>query len=108
MFLRPAGGTGSADDGRVDEPQVAAQASVPLEVVEQMGQDLGPGAVATPAVEAVVGSRPRSIASGRSRQGAPVWRIQRMPLRRSRWGFQGCPLPPWCVGWGRECSSRSH
>jgi hypothetical protein len=33
MFHRPTSGAGGADDGGVDEPQVAAQAAVPLEVV---------------------------------------------------------------------------
>ena len=61
MLLRPASGAGGADDGGVDEPEVAAQAAMPLEVVEQMGQDLGPGAIAPPAVEPVVDGLPGSI-----------------------------------------------
>jgi hypothetical protein len=63
FFFRPAGGAGGADDGGIDHPQVAAELAVLVEVVQKGGEDLGPGAVLAPAVEAVVDGLPGAVAA---------------------------------------------
>src|SRR5262249_38967377 len=58
FFFRPPSGAAGADDGGIDAPQVAVD-EPPLVQAEQQGvEDLGPGAVLAPAVEAVVDGLP--------------------------------------------------
>jgi hypothetical protein len=63
-FSRPGGSSAGADDGGIDAPQVAVE-EAPLVQAEQEGvEDLGPGAVPAPAVEAVVDGLPGAVALG--------------------------------------------
>src|SRR5512147_1504020 len=101
MFLRPTGGAGGADDGGVDEPQVAAQAAVPLEVVEEMGQDLGPSPVASPAVEAIVDGLPRPIAFREVPPGGAGVEDPENAVDRIAMGFPGMSLAPVMCGMGQ-------
>src|SRR5579884_3375368 len=54
FFSRPGGGRVGAAVGGVEAPQVAVDAAGLVEVEQQRVEDLGPGAVLAPAVEAVV------------------------------------------------------
>jgi hypothetical protein len=101
MLLRTAGGAGGADDGGVEEPKVAAQATVPLEVVEQVGEDRGPGAVAAPAVEPVVDGLPgsiafREVAPGSTRVEDPEDAVEEIAM-----GLPGMSLAPVVCGMGQ-------
>ena len=62
FFSRPASSAGGANDRGVDTPEVTTEPTVRIEVVEQIGKDAHPGAVAAPTAEAVVDGLPRSIA----------------------------------------------
>ena len=76
----------------VDTPEVVVDLSLVVQFVQKRGDDADPSTIAAPTVEAVVRrfARARS-ASGRSRQGAPVCKIQRMPLTMARWSLGGRP-----------------
>jgi hypothetical protein len=102
MFLGTAGGAGGADEGGVDEPQVAAQAPVPLEVVEQRGEDLGPGAVATPAVEPVGDGLPGSIAFREITPGGAGVEDPEDAVEQVAMGLPGMSLAPVVGGMGQE------
>src|SRR5262245_14903128 len=61
FFSRPGGGPAGADDGGVHEPEVAVEEALVVQAEQQGVEDLGPGAVLTPAVEAVVDGLPGPI-----------------------------------------------
>jgi hypothetical protein len=62
--------TGSArrptrsNNGAIDAPQAMAEATVALQVVEEMREEFGPGAIRSPTIKAVVDSLPWAIAFG--------------------------------------------
>ena len=64
FFFRPGGSLVSADDAGIDTPEVALNEAGLVQAEQQGVEDLGPGAVLAPAVEAVVDGLPRAIAFG--------------------------------------------
>src|SRR5262245_4402462 len=64
FFSRPGGRPRGADDGRIDEPQVAVDPAGAVQAQEQSVEDGGPRAVLAPAVEPVVGGLPRAVPVG--------------------------------------------
>lgn len=64
FFFRSRRRAAGAADSAVHTPQVAAEAAVLVEVVQEFGQDRGPGTIFTPLVEAVVDRLPRAVAFG--------------------------------------------
>src|SRR5262245_1780575 len=61
FFPRPGGGSAGADDGGVDKPQLAVDEAFIVQPEQQSVENLGPGAVLAPAVEAVVDGLPGSV-----------------------------------------------
>src|SRR5438128_1486031 len=61
FFFRPSGGRVGAVDGAVETPQIAVDEARLIELEQQSVKDLGPGAVLTPAVEAVVDGLPGAV-----------------------------------------------
>src|SRR5258708_6856149 len=61
FFFRPSGGRVGAVDGAVETPQIAVDEARSIELEQQRVKDLGPCAVFTPAVEAVVDGLPGAI-----------------------------------------------
>src|SRR6185369_3390272 len=64
FFFRPGGGGVGTDDGGIDAPQVAGDQALLIQFEQQGVEDLGPGAVLAPAVEAVVDGLPGPVAFG--------------------------------------------
>lgn len=64
FFFRTGGRPAGPDDRAVDAPQVGVDPAVVVQFIQQRGDDAGPGAVAAPAVEAVVGRLPGAVALG--------------------------------------------
>src|SRR5262245_20486926 len=64
LFFRPGGGSAGAGDGGSDAPQVALDQAAPIQAEQQGVEDVGPGAVLAPAVEAVVDGLPAPVAFG--------------------------------------------
>src|SRR5262245_19608839 len=62
FLFRPGGGRVGANDGGIDTPQVALDEAGSVQAEEQGIEDLGPGAVLAPAVEAVVDGLPLAVA----------------------------------------------
>src|SRR5262249_40250038 len=62
FFFRPGGGSAGAVDGGIDAPQVALDEAAPIQAEQQGVEDVGPGAVLAPAVEAVVDGLPGAVA----------------------------------------------
>jgi hypothetical protein len=62
--------TGSArrptrsNNGAIDAPQAMAEATVAFQVIEEMSEEFGPGAIRSPTIEAVVDGLPGAIAFG--------------------------------------------
>src|SRR5262245_40614383 len=69
VFFRPGGSGAGAVDGGIDAPQVALDEATLIQEQPQGVEDLGPGAVLAPAVEAVVDGLPGAVAFGRVRPG---------------------------------------
>src|SRR5436305_1330921 len=63
FFFRPGGGGVRPVDGAVEAPQVALDDAALVESEQQGVEDLGPGAVLAPAVEAVVDGLPGAVAA---------------------------------------------
>src|SRR5262249_10816870 len=63
FFFRPGGRGVGAVDGAVEAPQVALDDAGAVQGEQQGVEDLGPGAVLAPAVEAVVDGLPGAVAS---------------------------------------------
>jgi hypothetical protein len=61
-FFRPARRSAGTDDGGIDAPQVTIDEAVVIEAEQQGIEDLGPGAVLAPAVEAIIDGLPGSVA----------------------------------------------
>jgi hypothetical protein len=59
-----AGGPTRSNNGGIDAPQAMAEATVAFELVQEMGEQFGPGAIRPPAIEAVVDGLPRTKAFG--------------------------------------------
>jgi hypothetical protein len=102
FFFRPPGGASAADDGGVDEPELAAQAAVALEVIEQPGEELGPHPILAPAIEAVVDGLPgavafRDIAPGGAGVEDPEDAVEAIAM-----GLPGMPLAAVVCGMGQE------
>src|SRR5258708_33641572 len=102
FFFRPACGAGGADDGRVDEPQVSAQAAVSLKVVEQMSENLRPSAVLAPAVEPVVDGLPGPIAVRHVAPGRPGMEDPEDAVEQVAVGPPRVPLTAVVCGMGEE------
>src|SRR4051794_13031124 len=64
FFFRPGGGGVGADDGGIDTPQVAFDEALLVQLEQEGVEELGPGAVLAPAVEAVVDGLPLAVALG--------------------------------------------
>jgi hypothetical protein len=64
LLFRAGGGATGADHRGIDEPQVVAETAAPLQVFQQVGEDLGPGAVLAPAAEAAVDGFPGAVGFG--------------------------------------------
>src|SRR5436190_16641857 len=62
--LGPGGGAAGPEDGSIDAPQAAPELAMSLQVIQQVADQAGPGAILTPAAEAVVGRLPGAIALG--------------------------------------------
>src|SRR4029079_13653934 len=65
VLFGPGGGTAGPYDGSIDAPQTTPELTMSLQVIQQVGDQTGPGAILTPAAEAVVGRVPRA----RTRRG---------------------------------------
>src|SRR5271166_1184655 len=91
FFFRPSRRSAGPDDGGVDTPQVMVDLALVIQVVQQRGDDADPGAVLTPTVEARENRLPGAVAFRKITHGAPVCRIQRMPLRIGRGSLKGWP-----------------
>jgi hypothetical protein len=55
------GSTGS-DNGAIDTPQAMSEATVAFQMVEQLSEEFGPGAIPPPTIKAVINGLPRTIA----------------------------------------------
>src|SRR5262245_36284693 len=64
FFFRPGGGSAGAVDGGIDAPQVALDEAAPIQAEQQGVEDVGPGAILAPAVEAVVNGLPGAVPFG--------------------------------------------
>src|SRR4051794_35858824 len=64
FFFRPGGSLVGTNDRGIDAPQVAVDEPGLIELQQQGVEDLGPGAVLAPAVEAVVDGLPGAVARG--------------------------------------------
>src|SRR6516165_9405658 len=64
FFFRPGGCGPRAVDGGIDAPQVASDDAATIQPQQQGIEDLGPGAVLAPAVEAVVDGLPGAVTLG--------------------------------------------
>src|SRR5436309_1021946 len=61
ILFRPGRGAAGSDDSGIDEPQVVAQTAELLQICQEMGENIGPGAVPAPASEASVDCFPRAV-----------------------------------------------
>src|SRR4051794_31005503 len=71
FFFRPGGSLVGTNDRGIDAPQVAVDEPGLIELQQQGVEDLGPGAVLAPAVEAVVDGLPGAVAFGGVGPGGP-------------------------------------
>src|SRR5437763_13396471 len=62
FFFRSAGSAATTNDGGIDKPQPVAQSAVAFLLLQEAGQDAGPGAIASPTPKASIDALPRAIA----------------------------------------------
>jgi hypothetical protein len=55
------GPTGS-NNGAIDAPEAMSEATVAFQMVEEMSEEFGPGAIPPPTIEAIINSLPGTIA----------------------------------------------
>jgi len=55
------GSTGS-NNGAIDAPQVMSEATMAFQMVEEVGEEFGPGAIPPPTIKAVINGLPGTIA----------------------------------------------
>src|SRR5712691_11483451 len=62
MLSRASGSAAGADNSGIDKPKIVAQASVLLQVFQQVRENIGPRAIAAPSSEAAIDRFPRAVA----------------------------------------------
>jgi hypothetical protein len=62
MVQGTAGSPTGSNNGAIDAPQAMSEATVAFQMVEEMREEFGPGAIPPPTIEAVVNGLPGTVA----------------------------------------------